>query len=209
MEIRRPRKFELRLGKVGFVLFTFGISCLLLIAFVLGVMVGKNIETYPEKITGAIPGLVREKIAAVPVSPQIAVGPEEAKEAAKEDRDVKLTFYNNLSARKEFQDGRPGDVAVEKPEAAKGAAAKEAPKAHENYVLRVASLKDEGKAKELQRKLSLMGYKALVEVKELKSGTYFRVIVVGLGALDEAEKAADHVQKETKAKCIVAKETGP
>jgi len=68
MEIRRPKKFELRLGKVGFVLFTFGVSCLLLIAFVLGVMVGKNIETYPEKITGAIPGLVREKIAAVPVS---------------------------------------------------------------------------------------------------------------------------------------------
>ena len=44
------KKFELKLGRAGLIIVIVGFSALLCAFFLLGVTVGKNIDTYPEKI---------------------------------------------------------------------------------------------------------------------------------------------------------------
>jgi len=45
------KKFELKLGKTSLFIVVGGMTVLLCLSFVLGVEVGKNIDTYPEKIS--------------------------------------------------------------------------------------------------------------------------------------------------------------
>jgi cell division protein FtsN len=45
------KKFELRLGRTGLILTVAGMAMLLCVSFILGVMVGEHIDTYPEKIS--------------------------------------------------------------------------------------------------------------------------------------------------------------
>jgi cell division septation protein DedD len=222
MQIQKRRGFELRLSKAGVVLFTVGVSFLLLIAFVLGVVVGKNIETYPQKITGAIPGLIREKIAATPVpTPEVALKPEDVPEASKDGgQDVKLTFFDNLAGKKEGKEDVPRKVSEEKPAAAvkpvvaekpalpalkEKPVSQEASPSEKNFILRVASLKDGKKAQDLQKTLSHMGYQSTLESRDVDSkGKFYRVNIIGFGTKDEAEKAAEMVKKKTNLNCLVA-----
>jgi len=205
MQIKRSRGFELRLSKLGVTLFTLGVSCLLLIAFALGVMVGKNIETYPARITGAIPGLIREKIARTPLDPGVAVAPGDIRESRKED--LKLTFYDTLTGKKKGETKEempPPGVQEEKSPVKEKPAVQEQPQAKENYIVRVASLRDEKKAQELQKKLSGMGYLSMLDTREVDNkGTFYRISLRGFETKDEATKAADLVQKKMKLKCLV------
>ena len=52
--------FEFRLGKFGLVFLTLVIALLLLFFFVCGVIVGKNIESYPRKVAD-MPGTIKDK----------------------------------------------------------------------------------------------------------------------------------------------------
>jgi len=207
MQIKKPRGFELRLSRLGVMLFTLGVSCLLLIAFALGVMVGKNIETYPAKITGAIPGLIREKIASTPLEPGVAAVQGDAREARKDD--VKLTFYDSLTGRKPAEtksDAPPPAVQQEKAPIQEMTPREEKPAARENFLVRVASLKDEKKAQALQKKLSGMGYQSVLDSRDVAhKGTFYRVSLRGFETKDEASKAAELVQKKTKLKCLVVR----
>jgi len=45
------KKFEIRLGRTGLIIVIGGMTVLLCLSFLLGVGVGKNIDTYPEKIS--------------------------------------------------------------------------------------------------------------------------------------------------------------
>jgi len=207
MQIKKSRGFELRLSKLGVTLFTLGVSCLLLIAFALGVMVGKNIETYPARITGAIPGLIKEKIASTPLEPGVAAVQGDVREARKDD--VKLTFYDTLTGRKtgETAGGMPPPaVQEEKAPVKEKPAVQEKPPVKEHFVVRVASLKDEKKAQELQKKLSDMGYQSMLEPRDVGGkGTFYRVSLRGFETRDEAEKAAELVQKKARLKCLVVR----
>jgi cell division septation protein DedD len=62
MTLKNRRVFELRLGKVGLILFISGISVLLFGIFLLGIVVGKHMETYPERYASGIPDLIREHV---------------------------------------------------------------------------------------------------------------------------------------------------
>ena len=44
------KNFELKVGKAGLIIIIVGMAVLLCMAFLFGVDVGKNIDTYPEKI---------------------------------------------------------------------------------------------------------------------------------------------------------------
>ena len=59
MTVKNRRVFELRLGKVGLVLFISGVSLLLFSFFMLGVVVGKHMEAYPERYAAGIPQIQR------------------------------------------------------------------------------------------------------------------------------------------------------
>lgn len=92
MAMKNIRTFEFKLGKLGLTLLITGVGVLVFAAFVLGVSVGKDIDTYPEKIVKGIPRLISEGIAFVfPKAKRDGEGKAPDKAA------LDLTFYDTLT----------------------------------------------------------------------------------------------------------------
>ncbi len=102
--MKNRRVFELRLGKVGLILFISGMSLLLFSIFLLGIVIGKQMETYPERYTSGIPELIRDRLLAA-VSNQGKSASPPVNQGNKEDpvaggADFGLTFYDTLGGKK-------------------------------------------------------------------------------------------------------------
>ncbi len=96
--------FELRLGKVGLILFISGMSLLLFSIFLLGIVIGKQMEAYPERYSSGIPELIRDNLLAA-VSKQGRGEAPAVKQGNTEDpvtggADFGLTFYDTLGGKK-------------------------------------------------------------------------------------------------------------
>ena len=96
--------FELRLGKPGLILFICGMSLLLFSMFLLGIVVGKHMDAYPERYSPDIPELIRGRLRgsapkAETVSPQ---SKEEGEKNEPDGGDEKfgLTFFDTLGGKK-------------------------------------------------------------------------------------------------------------
>lgn len=93
------KNFEFRLRKAGLIVVITGMAALLCFAFLLGVNVGKNIDTYPDKIS-SLPqkalALIWHKGKIQPTEnlTENKNPPEQAKE-----EDIELTFYNTLTSK--------------------------------------------------------------------------------------------------------------
>jgi cell division protein FtsN len=95
MALKNRRMFELRLGKAGLTFFIIGMSFMIFSGFLIGVVLGKHMEAYPEQYAFGMMGLIRDRL--------IAVSPKAVK---KETGDVdeetfSLTFYDTLGGRKQ------------------------------------------------------------------------------------------------------------
>jgi cell division protein FtsN len=96
------KNFELKIGKTGLIIIIAGMSAFLCGAFLFGVDVGKNIDTYPEKIA-AFP---RRTLALVWRPARISVdqsAPENKSgqhQSPVESGNIDLTFYDALTTRK-------------------------------------------------------------------------------------------------------------
>lgn len=92
------RKFEIRLGQTGLMVLIVGMVALLCLSFLFGVGVGKNIDTYPEKISS----LPQRFLALFWRPAKIAGGPnEEPKTTAQIQRgNVDLAFHQALTSSK-------------------------------------------------------------------------------------------------------------
>jgi cell division protein FtsN len=95
------KKMELKLGRTGIIIIVVGMAALLCSVFLLGVVIGKNIDTYPEKIA-SIPQKALALIwrpAKTKATPDIVDDkPGEGQPKAGENLD--LTFYNTLTSKK-------------------------------------------------------------------------------------------------------------
>jgi len=92
MAMKNIRSFEFKLGKLGLTLLITGMGGLVFGAFVLGVVVGKDIDTYPEKIVKGIPRMITDGIGLVfPKAKSDGVGKAPDKAA------LDLTFYDTLT----------------------------------------------------------------------------------------------------------------
>ena len=95
------KKMELKLGRTGITIVVLGMTIFICSAFLLGVVVGKNIDTYPDKIA-SIPqkalALIwqKAKTNAVPEIGDNKTGEGQPKAG---DGPV-LTFYNDLTSKK-------------------------------------------------------------------------------------------------------------
>ncbi|MDQ5987247.1 MAG: Cell division protein FtsN [Syntrophus sp. SKADARSKE-3] len=67
MAAKNLHQFEFKLGKLGVILLIAGMSVLVFAGFLLGVQVGRNIDTYPEMIAQGIPA---KMLRAVGLTPQ-------------------------------------------------------------------------------------------------------------------------------------------
>ncbi len=93
MAVKNPKNFEFKLGKQGLAVFVAGMSFLLLMVFVLGVMVGVNIDAYPEKIARGLPDIIRRQLHRQPetsgptaaVSEEIVKAPPPAEQSVEEN----------------------------------------------------------------------------------------------------------------------------
>ncbi|HON57947.1 MAG TPA: SPOR domain-containing protein [Smithella sp.] len=93
------KNFEIKIGKTGVVIMALGMSALLFVAFLFGVDVGKNIDTYPEKIA-AIPQQVMDVLWR-PQKIHIDVDDSHANQKVQsKEGDIDLTFYNALTNKK-------------------------------------------------------------------------------------------------------------
>ncbi len=95
------KNFELKLGRTGLIIVIAGMAALLCSTFLFGVAVGKNIDTYPDKIASLPQKLLAlvwrpAKIRAAQTAAENKTGQNQPK--AQEEPD--LTFFNTLTSKK-------------------------------------------------------------------------------------------------------------
>ncbi len=191
---RKPEDFEFKLGKFGLFFFTVIIALFLLFSFIGGVMVGKNIESYPEKIAKGIPGAIKEKITKSSDIPADTVENED---------DFEFTFYDTLKGKreniKETSAGKEGQGLSEKysPPGKKQTGNK--------YIIQIASFRDKNRTENLRATLSDMGYSPTVDEVNLRSsGRWFRIKLQGFATYDDAKQIASLLEKKVRSiKCLV------
>ena len=101
MVFGNSKKMELKLGRTGIIIVAVGMTALLCSSFLLGVIFGKNIDTYPEKIA-SIPQKVLALIwrpAKIKTIPDI-VDNKTGEGQPKTGDNLDLTFYNDLTSKK-------------------------------------------------------------------------------------------------------------
>ncbi len=112
MALKNRRLFELRLGKLGLSLFIVGMSFLLFFGFLIGVIVGKHMEAYPEQYAFGMMELIRDRL--------IAASPKAADKDAPdvEEEKFNLTFYETLGKKKggKAPESRNGDEKSKTPD---------------------------------------------------------------------------------------------
>ena len=89
------KKFELKLGKTGLFIVVGGMTVLLCLSFVLGVGVGKNIDTYPEKISS-----MPQQVLALfwrPAKISSVQKITDSKDTQADKSNMDLTFHNALT----------------------------------------------------------------------------------------------------------------
>jgi cell division septation protein DedD len=104
------KNFELKVGKAGLIIIVIGMAVLLCTAFLFGVDVGKNVDTYPDKIS-AFP----QKILALiwrPANIRIAQSAPDSKSGQNQPQNqnqenIDLTFYNALTSKKGALEEQP------------------------------------------------------------------------------------------------------
>jgi cell division protein FtsN len=123
MAVKNRRVFELRLGKLGLVLFIIGMSFLLFSGFLIGVVVGKHMEAYPERYASGIMVLIRDRLVAAKPEADDKAADKDAQDPGEEK--FNLTFYETLGGKKggAAQGSRSGDVKNKTPETSAGQAA--------------------------------------------------------------------------------------
>lgn len=118
MAAKNRRTLELRLGKLGLILFVGGISILLFSMFLLGVLVGKQMEAYPERYSAGMAELIYDRLFAHAPQGRKAKPPAESGakgDPAGEEEGFGLTFYDTLSGKKGAPKGKIAAAVKEKP----------------------------------------------------------------------------------------------
>jgi cell division protein FtsN len=87
MSSRNVKNFEFKLGRLGLAIFIFGISFILLFVFIVGVKVGREMDSYTEKNTAGVQDPVKWKI-------------RRSADAPREEGDFKLNFYDDLARKR-------------------------------------------------------------------------------------------------------------
>ncbi len=95
------KNFELKLGKTALLIVIIGMAVLLCGSFLFGIAVGKNIDTYPEKIA-----TLPQKLLAMVWRPariraaQTAAENKTVQNQPQKPEEIDLTFYNTLTSKK-------------------------------------------------------------------------------------------------------------
>jgi cell division protein FtsN len=170
------KNFELKIGKTGLIIMVAGMAAFLCGAFLIGVDVGKNIDTYPEKIAA----LPQRALALVwrPARVSVAQSATDNKggqhPSAAEGGNIDLTFYDALTTKKGIV--KTESVPDKQPLVVQPQKIEEAPKGNFNIeaqkpmqpVNEKNKAKEEIKTKESSAENTAGKYKFIVQVASLK-----------------------------------------
>lgn len=157
-------------------------------------MVGKNIESYPEKIAKGIPDAIKEKITK---RTDISV------ETAEKEDDFEFTFYDTLKGNRDTVKSTFAGREGEKRTVKNNPPVKQ--QEDTRYIIQVASFRDRNRTENLKVKLSDMGYSPQVDEVILRSsGRWFRIKLQGFATYDDAKRIASLLEKKVRGiKCLV------
>jgi cell division protein FtsN len=209
MNAKNVRPFELKLGKRALIIFVLGMSCLLFVAFLLGIMVGKIMDAYPEKVARGIPHVIMECLgwSSKKAETDVAVTEAPKKIIAEDQEKMDLTFYDTL-AKKKKNEKMPEKKIPVTPAAppSKETPANLSP-AKGKYQIQVVSLKEREKADQLCKKLIKLGYSPRVATAELQDrGKWFRVVLDGFESREQAQKVTNIISKKINGvNCVIQK----
>ena len=219
MKAKNVRTFELKLGKRALIVFVLGMSCLLFIAFLFGIKLGKTMDAYPEKISRGLPYMIMECFGWSPkkTGSETAVNETPKELAGTEDSKVDLTFYDTLAKKnvpkveEKKTTGSSAVAVIDKPSQTSNEAAGQPPAAQAPpkgiYQVQVVSLKEKDKADQICKKLSKLGYRPRIIATELQDrGKWFRVVVDGFESREQAQKSTNIITKKISGvNCIIRK----
>jgi len=208
MESRRTGDFEFKLGKFGLILFTFAVSLLLVASFIFGVIVGKNIDSYPQKIAKGIPNTIKKTI----TSGMADTVPDDTKETEagitarteheKKKDEFNLTFYDTLTDKTK----KPAQV-KRTVKAKRTTQTKTGDIGRYVYTVQIASFKERDKTEALALRLKKLKLSPVIDTVSLTaSGTWFRVKLEEFPSYDAAKQKAQFLEKRIRGiKCLIIK----
>jgi cell division protein FtsN len=192
-------------------------ACLLFVAFLFGVVVGNDLDIYPEKISRQMPVKFLEWTGLLEVEkappPMVVIKSEktEAKEETRVPGSIIRDIINPPPSKEanavkgvspspeqmKVKEPPPfplsgkvkiADVPLVKPKDKESAA--------EKYVVQVTSCKSKKIAEEVVRKIGGIGLKARIVTAELKDkGMWYRVLLSDLDGKDKAKEAAEKIDR--------------
>jgi cell division protein FtsN len=231
MASKNRRMFELRLGKLGLVLFVGVMSVLLCSMFLLGIFVGKQIEAYPERFSPGVVAFLQanllpsrsEKV--VPLMETVRREPAAAAEEAPPaelpgGKKEEAPAPGAASPKDQPEPLVPQAVPAVKPPAAGpvvGAAAGAAGTAQAGtadgqgspaeglFEVQVAAYQEQRKAEQMMGKLKPLGFAPRTVEKELPGkGVWYRVVIGGFETREKAKAAADSIAGKLRGvKCVI------
>lgn len=213
------RHFELKLRKLGLFLLICSMAGLLFASFLFGVVVGNDLETYPEKISRQMPVKFLEWTGLLKVEkapPSVVIKSEKA--PAKEETGIPGIIAQDVlppSAPLPEADLVKGEVPSveqgkvkalppprpekEKTVKAPAATPKEKVSATNRYVVQVTSCKSRKIAEEVVKDIRKIGFKASITTVEIKDkGTWYRVLLTDFDGKDKANEAAGKIDRVLK-----------
>lgn len=210
MKAKNVRTFELKLGKRALIVFILGMSCLLFVAFLLGIKVGKIMDAYPEKSAQGFPYLVMECFgwSSKKIETEVAVNEPPKEPAGTGEETADLTFYDTLNQKKKSAKieekkvpGNSSAAVSEKPSQKMNEAVGQTPgkplSIKGKYHIQVVSLKEKEKADQICKHLIKLGYRPQIVTADLPDrGKWFRVILDGFESRAQAQKTTDIVSKK-------------
>ncbi|HDQ03550.1 MAG TPA: hypothetical protein ENN23_03130 [Deltaproteobacteria bacterium] len=208
------RKFELRLKKSGLIVVIVGMASLLFIVFLLGVNVGKNIDTYPEKISSLPRRILSYITKPAKIDHSQVIAEKQNLEEESEKADLDLTYHETLTDKTKVTRKPVLQKQAEKPPHSndlneiKSTDIKEKKKSEEvafqKYVVHAASFQDLDKAYILNKKIAELGYEPIIIPVEIKDkGKWYRVLIRGIESKEMAQSAADKISNITSTECII------
>ena len=220
MTSENKRHFEVRLGKLGIFTLVCSMSGFLFAFFLFGVVVGNNLEIYPEKISRQIPVQILQWCGLLEYDkvPPIAV----AEKHVEKKKHQEVETLPDIDVRHVPSDQVKPPVMKDAPPQVKPGAADNvvpppslpsAKKIEEilkkdndkekqrgnKYLVQVTSCKDKKVAEDAVAKIAKIGFKAQITMVDLKEkGIWYRVTLPPLDSQREAMEAAQKIDQVLK-----------
>lgn len=219
MTSENKRHFEVRLGKLGIFTLVCSMSCLLFVFFLFGIVVGNNLETYPEKIARQIPLRVLQWCGLLEHDKMIPIAvakKRDEKQKVQTTETIPDIVVRHVQPDQEKSSSTKDTSTRSKPGTADGVGSSPSlPSANkieeilkdddkgrhsgDKYLVQVTSCKDKKIAEEVVAKIAKIGFKAQITMVDLQEkGIWYRVTLPSLGSQNEAMDTAQKIDRVLK-----------